>query len=222
MRTFSLRQAVGLMVGACLLTLLVPTSVGAAGSALTRITDGKGPVAKVDPSGNLAVGDGNGPLSVDGTVGVTGQVGVSSLPPVSGSVDARPARPAETWMNVNGTTLNAATSSRILYSGLANRRLNLTTFSASAFPGNAGSVTLNAQVLVGGPTSSCDNLGAGGFAAAERFTIVVPVGSTVVETFPSPLSWTQYGEGDDRFCVQVSGSGPTGWSISVLASGFLG
>jgi hypothetical protein len=35
MRTYSLRQMVGLAVGACLLTLLVPTSVDAAGSALT-------------------------------------------------------------------------------------------------------------------------------------------------------------------------------------------
>jgi hypothetical protein len=125
-------------------------------------------------------------------------------------------------MNVNGTTLNAATPASILYSGQANRRLNLTTFSASASPGNAGSVTLHAQVLVGGPTSSCNNLGAGGFGAAERFTIVVPVGSTVVETFPSPLSWTQYGQGEDTFCVQLSASGPTGWSMNVLANGFIG
>ena len=51
---------------------------------------------------------------------------------------------------------------------------------------------------------------------------MVPVGGTVVETFPSPLSWTQYGQGEDKFCVQVSGSGPAGWSAHILANGFLG
>jgi hypothetical protein len=222
MRTYSLRQMLSLAAGACVLTLLAPTSVDAAGSAMTRITDGRGPVAKVDPSGKLAVGDGDGPLTVDGAVGVSGQVGISSLPPVSGSVDARPARPAEPWMNVNGTNLSAADSTKLLYSGQANHRLNLTTFSASALPGTAGSVTLHAQVYVGAPGDNCNNIGGGNFGAAERFTIVVPVGGTVVETFPSPLSWTQYGQGADPFCVQLSGSGPSGWTINVLANGFIG
>lgn len=204
MRTFSVRQTAALMAGACLAALLLPTSVEAAGTTLTRITDGSGPVAKVDSTGKLAVGDGSGPLTVDGTVA------------------ARPARATQPWMNVNGTTLNAATASRILYAGVAKTKLNLTTFSASVPAGNAGSVTVHVQVLVAGPTASCDDLGGGGFGAAERFTIVVPVGQTVVETFPSPLTWTAYGTGEDRFCVQVSGSGPTGWSAYVLANGFLG
>lgn len=204
MRTFSVRQTAALVAGACLVALVLPTSVQAAAVPLTRLTDGSGPVAKVDSAGKLAVGDGNGPLTVDG------------------SVAARPTRATQPWMNVNGTTLNAANPSSILYAGKAKTRLNLTTFSASAPAGNAGSVTVHAQVLVGGPTSSCSNLGAGGFGAAERFTIVVPVGGTVVETFPSALSWTQYGEGEDTFCVQLSGNGPAGWSAYVLANGFLG
>ncbi len=204
MRTFSFPQTAGLVAGAALAVLLLPTTVEAAGASLVRITDGAGPVAKVDPNGRLLVGDGRGPVTVDG------------------SVAARPTRPTAPWMNVNGTTLNAATSSRILYEGVAKTRLNLTTFSVSVPAGNPGSVTVSALVLVGGPTSNCNNTGGGGFGAAERFTIVVPVGGTVVETFPTPLSWTQYGQGEDKFCVQVSGSGPSGWSAHILANGFVG
>lgn len=221
MRTFSWRQTSALAAGVCLVTLLVPTTVDAAGAALTRITDGTGPVARVDPKGRLAVGDGTGPLTVDGRVGVTGNVGVTSLPPVSGSVDARPARPIKTWMNINGTNLSAADTSEILYAGQANERLNLTTFSVSAKGPNPGSVALHAQVLVGGPTDSCSDIGGGNFGAAERFDVVVTIGDTVVETFPSALSWTQFGTGEDRFCVQVSATGPSGWSASVLANGYL-
>lgn len=222
MTAFSLRATAGLVAGACLITLLIPTSVDAAGSALIRITDGKGPVAKVDPGGKLAVGDGSGPLTVNGSVGVTGRVDVSSLPPVSGSVDARPAPADDPWMNVNGTTLNGANPVSILYAGTVDKRLNLTTFSVSAVQNGPGSVSLHAQVLVGDGDDSCFNIGGGSFGAAERFTIVVPNGSTVVETFPSPLTWTEYGQGDDIFCVQVSGSGPAGWSASILANGFVG
>ena len=216
MRTFTLSQTAAFVAGACLVVLLLPTSVEAAGSALTRITDGSGPVARIDQRGKLAVGDGAGRLTVDG------RVGVSSLPPVSGTVTTRPGPATRPWMNVNGTTLNAANPARILYAGVANQKLNLTTFSASVPSGNAGSVTIHAQVLVGDPTANCDNIGGGGFGAAERFTIVVPVGETVVETFPSPLTWTAYGQGADKFCVQLTGSGPTGWSAYVLANGFLG
>lgn len=204
MRTFSWRQTAALVAGACLVMLLLPTSVEAAGIPLMRLTDGAGPVAKVDPSGKLSVGDGSGPLTVNG------------------SVNAAPARATRPWMNVNGTTLTAAGQSPILYAGQVSTPLNLTTFSASVSPGNPGSVVLYAQVLVGRVGDSCFNLGAGTFAAAERFTIVVPVGSTVVETFPSPLTWTTYGQGDATFCVQLSASGPTGYSVSVLANGFLG
>ena len=210
MRTFSWRQTAALVAGACVVMLLLPVSVEAAGTTLTRITDGAGPVARVDPRGRLAVGDGSGPLTVDGSVGVTG------------TVNARPTRPTRPWMNVNGMTLNASSPTQILYPGQVGTRLNLTTFSASAAPGNPGSVTLSAQVLVGDEGDSCFNLNAGSFAAAERFTIVVPVGSTVVETFPSPLSWTQYGQGNDTYCVQLSAGGPSGWSVNVLANGFLG
>ncbi len=187
----SRREALGLVAATFVVTLLVPSSVEAAGSALTRITDGKGPVAKVDASGKLAV----------------------AAPP---SAASRP------WMNVNGTSVNGANPSEVLYSGVVKDQLNLTTFSVSSAPGTAGSVTLHAQVLVGDPGDSCDDLSGGSFGAAERFTIVVPVGGTVVETFPSPLTWSQYGEGNDPFCVQVSGSGPSGWTAYILANGFLG
>ena len=203
MPTFSLRSTAALVCGAFLTALLLPTSVDAAGSALTRITDGRGPVAKVDPSGDLAVGDGSGPLTVDGRV------------------DAPPTPAANPWMNVNGTSISSGNPSAILYEGQASRRLNLTTFSVSSLQAGGGPVLVYAQVLIGEPGDSCSNIGGGSFAAAERFTIAVPSGSTVVETFPSPLTWTQYGQGADTFCVQVSGSGPTGWSASILANGFL-
>ncbi len=212
MRKFSIPQTAGLVAGAVLVVLLVPTSVNAAGSTLTRITDGSGPVAKVDRSGRLAVGDGSGPLTVDG------RVRVSSLPPVSGTVTARPSRAARPWMNVNGTSLSGSGPTALLYSGTVSSPLNLTTFSASA--NGAGPVTISAQVYVGSPPGDCTNLA--GFGAAERFTIFVPANNTVVETFPSPMTWTQYGQPDDTFCVKLTGSGSSGWLVSILANGFLG
>lgn len=217
MRTFTSRQVLLLLVGCCVVSLLLPTSVQAAGSALTRITDGKGHVAKVDRSGRLLVGDGGGPLTVDGSVSVAG------VPTVRGTVDSRMAPATQPWMNVNGTSLGSATQqSEVLHAGTGAHPIHITTFSASVNPGSTGPVSFGVSIYVGEVGDSCYDLPGGSFGAAERFRFVVPVGDTVVQTFPSPLTFSAYAQGNEPFCVVASGSGSGTWSGNILANGFIG
>jgi hypothetical protein len=67
----------------------------------------------------------------------------------------------------------------------------------------------------------CDSLSGASFSAAERFNIVVTVGQTVNLTYPSPLVYTAYGSTGNRYCVDVSATGPSGYAAHIGASGFL-
>lgn len=147
--------------------------------------------------GARLVGDGAGPLTVD--------MGV-------------PSQPLDT---INDLTLNSGDTRRPAFAGLGFRKVSLTSIIASAEGSTAGSVELLvvAYVRSNQPTGDCETLS--GFGAAERFTIMVPVGQTVNLTWPTPLVWTQYADANDYYCINVeSFGGPTGYTAHFSAYGF--
>ncbi len=60
------------------------------------------------------------------------------------------------------------------------------------------------------------------FGAAERFVVTVPVGQTLNVTYPTPLVYSAYAAAGKRYCVDVEGTGPAGYTAHISASGFLG
>jgi hypothetical protein len=175
--------------------------------------------AHVTTGGKLYVGDGSGALTVDGKVKVTDGSGALS---VDGTVKARPVAPAQPWNPVNYVAVSAGASRAALFSALVPTKLNLTSFTVAAGGATAGTVTLDVQVYVSDSgAGDCVALTGASFGAAERFRVFVPVGQTVNLAYPTPLVCTAYGSTGDRYCVDVSGSGPTGYSAYIAASGFL-
>lgn len=156
-----------------------------------------GQYARVSDNGRRLVGDGNGNLTVD---------------------MGNPTTPLDT---INDITLSSGDTRRQLFAGVGNRKISLTSLIASAEGGSAGSVKLLliAYVKSNSTAGDCETLS--GFGAAERFTVMVPVGQTVNLNWPSPLVWTQYADSNDYYCVNVeSYGGPTGYIAHVSAFGF--
>jgi hypothetical protein len=219
---FSARQLVTIVVSVCAAIVLAPTAVYAAVTATSvHISDPTYPSreAHVTTGGKLYVGDGSGALTVDGKVKVTDGSGALS---VDGTVKARPVAPAQPWNPVNYVAVSAGASRAALFSALVPTKLNLTSFTVAAGGATAGAVTLDVQVYVSDSgAGDCVALTGASFGAAERFRVFVPVGQTVNLAYPTPLVYTAYGSTGDRYCVDVSGSGPTGYSAYIAASGFL-
>lgn len=187
-------------------TVLVPVASDAAGSVFS-LRDGKHAKRKatVAKNGSLKVGDGSGPLTVDGTV------------------STRPTVPGTPWNTVNGMTLSSGTTSGVLYGGEGNTKLYLSSFSAAGSGPNAGFVRVFLSVYVSDTLSdSCSNIGGGDFGAAERFSLTVPIGDTHQQVYPTPLVYSAYAEKGDRLCVVVSASSTSsGWSADIAAQGYL-
>jgi hypothetical protein len=129
-----------------------------------------------------------------------------------------PAQPLDT---INDLTLHSGDTRRPMFAGLGNRKIALTSIITSAEGSTAGSVELLVIAYVKSNSSSGDCETLSGFGAAERFTIMVPVGQTVNLNFPSPLIWTQYADSNDYYCIDVeSFGGPTGYTVHFSAYGF--
>lgn len=207
MSRFTARQMVTVVVSVCLAIVLTPAVVyAAATSSSVTISDPGHPHRKahVSATGRLLVGDGSGALTVDGAVA------------------ARPATPAQPWNPVNFVVVSGGTPRSELYSALVPTKLNLTSFTVATTGSSPGTVTLSVQVYVSDSGSGdCVNLSGANFGAAERFLVTVPVGQTTNVTYPTPLVYTAYGSTGDKYCVDVEGSGPSGYAAYVSASGFI-
>jgi hypothetical protein len=187
----------------CATTVLVPTTVWAAGSSLFRLTDGRGKVAQIDPKGRLFVTDGKGSLRVNGSVQATTHT---------------PGRPFDT---VNGVPISSGVQGNV-YAGHGNKvKLNLTSFTAANLSNSP--LRIDMQVYVAEASGgNCSNIfGAGSFAAAERFTIEVPANDTITLTYPTPLVLSAYARPGKTWCVNVTGSGANGWTANVSANGYV-
>jgi len=214
------RHIVTIVVAVCTAAVLTPVAVGAATGSLVNITDpanaankakvsNKGQVyvtesdpyngqfARVDTSGKQLVGDGSGALDV---------------------VPAPPALPLDT---INDLTLSSGDTRRQMFAGVGGRKVTLTSLIASAEGSTAGSVELLviAYIKSNSATGDCETLS--GFGAAERFTVMVPVGQTVNLNWPSGLVWSQYSDSNDFYCIDVeSYGGPSGYTAHVSAFGY--
>lgn len=222
---FKPRHVVAIVVALAVGAVMSPVVVNAATSYVALI-DGQGGVnkskvnqsgalwtaevdpvskvqAKVDSGGKRLVSDGSGPLTVDGVVGTQQRI---------------PTSPLDT---INDLTLSASDTRRPMFSGVGNRKIAMTSLIVSGEGSTAGSIELLfiAYVKQDSPSGDCETLS--GFGAAERFTVMVPVGTTENITWPTGLVWTQYADANDFYCINVeSYGGPTGYIAHVSAYGY--
>jgi hypothetical protein len=247
----SARQFAGFVAALCLSGAIVPMVVSAATSGSvakrkppTRVVEvdpKTKAAAKIGPGGTRLVGDGSGPLTVDGhvTAAVTGAVTASDgsgpltvdgtvkvangTGPLSidGTVRSQPVAPATPWNQINDIQVSSSTSRAILYTGLGPQKLALTSFTLAAEGPTAGTVRALVIVYVSDSNAgNCLTLTGASFGAAERFVVTVPVGQTVSLTYPTPLVYSVYAGAGNRYCVDVEGSGPSSFVGHVSASGF--
>ena len=166
-----------------LLSPLVGTALATAGQ-IVNISDRSGSAyfAKVSSDGKLAVGDGAGPLSVDGTVA------------------GRPAPPALPWR----ASLDIQGAQEKVIAGPSLAPINVTSLSFST---DAASGSGNYTVLYGKhvPSSATSCAGAT-FGASLWFVRDLGDGITPVSfTFPTPLQWKP--PANRKACLIVVGSG---------------
>lgn len=169
---FSTRQVTAMVVAVSAAIVLAPTTVWAAATASSvRITDGTGKVAQVDRSGHLIVGDGSGPLTVNGAV--------SATPTLPG-----------TAFYFHGD-LSASTGGEVVFSGGHGKSLYVTSFAAALTDanGSSDSTGVQLQVLLDPPSGSCDNpIGA---QLGNTVTLEVSTDRSSQLTFPTaPLPFT--------------------------------
>ena len=146
-----------------LLSPLVGSALATVGST-TNISDHSASAyfAKVSSDGKLAVGDGSGPLTVDGTV------------------SGRPAAPASPWhANVGINSPNFG-----LLAGPSATPINLTSLSLSTSDPGSVSVTVSAYSVASSATS-CSTT-----TLEEQLWSVITLGDGVNSfTFPTPLQY---------------------------------
>lgn len=212
-----------MVVAGCVALVGMPVGVYAAANAIV-ISD---PVhanhkARVD-TGKLRVGDGSGPMTVDGTVQVKGTTQIrngSSPLTVDGTV--RPAPPQTPWNQINDIAVTQANTRQPLYTGLGPTKLNLTSMTFAA-EGAAGTVRLFLIVYVSDSAAGdCDALTGASFGAAERLVVIVPTGQTLNLVYPTPLQYSAYAAAGKRYCVDLeSSNGPATYTVHFSGSGFL-
>jgi hypothetical protein len=180
---------------ASLLSPLVGTALANVGQVV-NISDHSGSAffAEVSSDGKLAVGDGAGPLSVDGTV------------------SGRPAAPASPW-RANALIHNGGN----FIAGPSAAPINLTSLSIStdAASGNGvGVIVYGAQV----PSSAMVCPGASGFVLLWEIRDLGDGTTPLSFTFPTPLQWKP--PANTKACMFASAG--TSSVTSMNAVGFYG
>jgi hypothetical protein len=173
-----------------------PVGVLAATGSLVNITDPvhKSNKARVDGGGRLYVGDGNGPLTVDGTV------------------SGRPVAPATTWsksaafINFDNSVLVGPTASAI----------DVTAVSATI--GAATNTTsVSFYIAAKKTTAGCDTSP----PALILWEGYVNSSTSIAAALPTPIRW-QPPSGSKGCLFVVAGPINSGGTLAVNASGFLG
>jgi hypothetical protein len=212
---FRPRHVVTMVVAVSAAAILTPVTVQAATGSSVNLVDKlhSTSIARVTSKGTLWVNQ------TDPLTGALAKVDSGGHSLVAQTM-ANPVTPLDT---INDLTLSAADTRRPLFSGTGNRKVSLTSIVTSAEGGSAGSVKLLFIAYVKSASTTGDCEGLSGFGAAERFTVMVPVGETVNLTFPTALSWTQYAGANDFYCIDVeSYGGPSGYIAHIGAFGFRG
>jgi len=209
---FRPRHIVAMVVAVSTAVVLMPVAVGAATGSLVNIVDPSNAAnkAKVSNMGQLYV------TETDPYNGAFGRIGTN------GSRLVSMAAPSTPWNQINDIQVTGASPRAVLYTGLGPARLNFTSFTFSAEGSTAGTVRAFVIVYVSDTSSgNCLTLTGASFGAAERFVLTVPVGQTVNVVYPTPLVYSAYASAGRRFCIDVEGSGPSGYVGHIHASGFV-
>jgi hypothetical protein len=213
LRSFRPVHVVTMVVAVSLAAVLTPITVQAATGSAVNIVDKINVTSKarVTAKGTLFVNE------TDPITGALGRVDAAGNRTVTSSM-ANPTTPLDT---INDLTLHSGDTRRPMFAGVGFRKISLTSLIASAEGATAGSVELLVIAYVKSNSTSGDCETLSGFGAAERFTVMVPVGQTVNLNWPSPLVWTQYADADDYYCIDVeSFGGPTGYTAHFSAYGY--
>jgi len=225
--TISSRHVLAIVVAIALGAVLLPISVEAATGSAVNITDPLSSSNKAHVTGagtlqsslcsynstasghcalingyKVMVGDGAGPLTVDGTVSVDGSIVFASpFPPLS---------PLSSTPEVSDTSQNSTLRSTPFP---ASTFVEVTSVTFASLSGSA----VNLSVVGHEPSgNSCTGTGSG-------FTTVVvaavPAGQTVHTSFPAPVEVTD----SQPFCIDVSpfGTPPASFDVAVTIVGYL-
>jgi len=185
-----------------LLSPLVGDALATVGS-VTNISDHSSSAyfAKVDSGGRLAVGDGSGPLTVDGTVA------------------GRPAAPTTPWRASEDFDLGHSFPG-VPIAGPSSSPINITSLSIStdATPTGAGVDAYLFGAHVASSATSCDG-------ATQDLTLWhirdLGDGTTPLSfSFPTPLQWKA--PANTKACLLVYGGAAAGFPSTMNAVGFLG
>lgn len=217
---FRPRHVVTMVVAVSAALVLMPVAVGAATGSLVNIVDPSTAAnkAKVTNKGQLYVTDTD---PYNGSFGKIGTDGKRLVGDGTGNLTVDMGNPTTPLDTINDLTLSSADTRRPMFAGVGNRTISMTSLIASAEGSTAGSVELLVIAYVKSNSASGDCETLSGFGAAERFTVMVPVGETVNLNWPSPLVWTQYADANDYYCINVeSYGGPTGYTAHFSAYGF--
>jgi hypothetical protein len=206
-------HVVAIVGSICAAVVLAPVAVNAATGTAVNIVD------KFDVNSKVRISS-KGTMwttPTDPATGVTSKVDSAGRQVVVADMRT-PANPLDT---INDLTVSSGDTRRQLFAGVGSKKITLTSLMVSGEAGAAGSIKLQfiAYVKSNSASGDCETLS--GFGAAERFTVMVPVGTTVNLTWPSGMTWTQYADANDFYCIDVdSYGGPASYVAHVSAWGF--
>ena len=127
--------------------------------------------------------------------------------------------PGRPWNTLSGVQISEANSGESIVRIVQPEKI---AFTSMTFTPTSGTGTIRAQVTayVGPVNGNCDTLS--GFAAGERFPVLVQTSQPLHLTWPTPLIWSSFSNAaGGTLCVFVHAtSGPSGWALDVAANGF--
>ena len=208
MRRFSNGQVTAMVIAVCVAILATPVGVMAAVDQV-RISDGTQPgdLARVD-DGELRVGDGNGPLSVDGRV----------------AADARTALPRSAF-HWNGGLADGS-STVVLVDRNGKGQLALTSAVATSGVTTTGEYTIVQLIswVVNAPDWDCSSQGELplGSVPGINITIHAPKSDTASLTWPTPVVLFPEASADRTSCLVAvqAGVGGAGRHTDLAVTGF--
>jgi hypothetical protein len=199
MTGFSRRQLVTIVAALALAVVLVPVGASAAGQLFSIVDPQTGSKARVD-AGRLRVGDGSGPLTVDG---------VTAL--------AAPAQPFNSTVTVRATGPEA----QLVVQRRGRRALAIT--SITAFNSQTSQVVRYRSFVVGSSTFVCPPAPDGIASNARELDVPLLAEHTQMSVeYPSPLVFFAKSRAGTTSCLYVSAEkvGVNDFNITTTLNGF--
>ena len=205
MRQFTPRQVLVLVLVICATIVLTPATVVAAGSLMTLVDPSTGSKARVD-AGRLRVGDGSGPLTVDGAVRAVPQL---------------PATP----VFLEGSAADTAPDTLVTQRH-GRGRLALGTLTATALVYSSSTAPVRGELtwmVVNGSSETCPQSPAGwnppsGTREVHYLYLTLPQDRTTALTYPVPLTMFGKSSSSTTSCLWLGTVGIAGTQYGVNIS----